>query len=347
MKKLFLGVMAIAALVACNNENVIEKSQATIAFGDSFVQSSNTKPVGRAAADPTYNNDKTLLEAFDVWGFMTKNTGVVFDKERVTRTAEGWSYSNLAYWTTNRDYKFAALAPVDHSNIEVTLAVDNKYLSEDGALGTVTFTNLDGTDDLLYTTQTASTGDTIAAEPAPVHLMFKHLLSKVKFTFTNGFANQFTSMAISNVKMVVPAKGTIDLTQPTPWVWNIVDATNTTTLEFGNTTAPADETVTSVGVGQTLEVLNERLTFPLSTTQNIRIAYQVSFDVTLYQGDQIAYQETKTTTLEDVTLEMGRCYNITATLNAENLKLKPIEFSVEVEPWIDGGEIAGGVVNFN
>ena len=340
MRNLFVGIMAIAAFVACSNESVLEMPNSAIAFGDTFVQNSNSKPL-RSADDPTYNNDTHLLEACDGWAFMGGNTGVVFNPERVTRSATGWTYNNTAYWTPNRKYKFAALAPVDHSNIEVVLA-DGNYISNEGALGSVKFTNVDGTDDLLYATQTVTTLDVIDSKPEPVSLMFKHLLSKVKFTFINGFVNSNSTMVISNVQMKVPAKGVVDLTV-SPVAWSVNEGESSVVLSFGNVTEQDDETIVNLGPEADGEVLLERLTIPVLAPQDINLTYEVSFDVTLYQGDQVAYSATKTATIKNQPLIAGRAYNFTATLNHENLGLHPIEFTATVEPWVET-IVDGGVI---
>ena len=335
MRKLFIGIVALAALVACSNESVIEAPDGTIAFGDMFIQNSSSKPM-RSAADPTYNNETNPLEAFYAWGFMEKNTGVVFNKELVTRTEYGWVYDNLAYWCSFRTYRFAALAPVNHSNIEIALA-DGDYISNDGGLGTVTFTNLDGTDDLLYAaTAPIKIADITAETPAPIQLMFKHLLSKVKFTFVNGFANTYNSVTISNVKMKVPAKGTVDLTgdiNATPAVWSVKEGEESVVLSFGDVTEQDDESVVVLGPGADGEALNERLIIPVANPQDINLTYEVTFDMTLYQGDQVAYSATKTAVIAGEPFVAGRAYDIRAVLSKGSLGLHEITFSVAVEPW--------------
>ena len=340
MKKLFLGFMAIAAMASCVKEQtVVAPEQHAISFSE-FVTNSNTK----TTIDPTYSNPANKLDAFYVWGFMTSNTGEVFSKEKVwyDETLAAWTYSNLAYWAPKKTYKFAALAPVsaiDSDVAKLTLAVDEKYMTNDGALGTVAFTNENGTVDLLYATDEVTTQDVIASNPEKVQFTFKHLLSKVKFTFTNGLSNEKNTIKVTDVKMVVPTYGSLDLTKA-PLTW-VVTNNATSTLEFGNVYEVNDDTFTAnqLKVGQSGEVQNERLTIPVTTTSSLISSYEVSFKVTLYNGTEEGQTIDMTSTITDKTFEPGKCYNFTATLNANNLKLQAIEFDEPiVENWVHGAD---------
>ena len=341
MKKLFLGVLAIASMVACSNDQVIRKTTPDyITFENAFVQGIGSS-ASRAAVDPSFTTNSTnAIDAFDVWGYMDVNTGIVFDQERVVKQVEEdgsvkWAYENLSYCTSNHADYFAALAPVDLENIQVALADLRKYMKAEG-LGTVTFTNIDGTDDLVYAEATTTTTDVKVNKPLPVKLTFKHLLSKVKFTFANGFASEFNTLEVKNIKMVVPANGSIDLTQkPFAWAVNVAADAPTANLFFG---AMSDKDG-NAKIAPTVkgECADERLTIPVAVNDNIKPVYEVYFDVVLYQGDQVAYQGTKKTVIEGVTLEPGKAYNFHATLNHTNVAdeaLLPIEFEVEVEEWI-------------
>lgn len=331
MKKLLLGIFTIAAMVSCvKDKTVATLEQKAISFGN-FVQ--HTK----GAIDPSYNNGDNKLEAFYVWGFHTAPTGVVFDQELVSydATANAWTYTNLAYWAPEKEYKFAALAPVNNDKIQVTLANGN-YMSAEGVLGTVAFENVDGKVDLLYAEDGVITPTTIPDDPEKVDFTFQHLLSKVKFTFTNGLSNEHSSMTVTNVKMVVPAKGTVDLAVK-PYVWNVTE-NSTVTLDFGKAIdkADADEQLAIAGVG---EVENARLTIPLATTASVISTYTVTFDVTLYNGTEVAQVVPMTSTITGTTLEAGKSYNFTATLTADKLGLEEIQFSVVVEDWIEAGDL--------
>ena len=334
MKKLLLGIFTIAAMTSCVKEHTVAAlEQKAISF-DNFVQ--HTK-----AIDPSFNNGDNKITAFYVWGFMTAPTGVVFDKELVSydAAAAGWTYTNLQYWAPSKSYKFAALAPVNNDKIQVTLA-NGDYMSADGVLGTVAFENVDGTVDLVYAEDGVDTPTTIPADPEKVHLTFQHLLSKIKFTFTNGLPSANNTVVVENVKLVVPAKGSSDLAvKPYVWTTETTAGSATTVLEFGNVLDANGEAHLAPAAAGVIE--NERLTIPFATSYS-ELEHVVSFDVTIYAGDQVAQTITKTAVLT-ADFKAGKCYNITATLNAENLGLKPIDFTVTVEDWVDGGSF--GLLN--
>ena len=324
MKKLFVGVLAIASMVACMNEETVRvQDPAAIGFEANWVENATRADV---AVDPSTTT--TSLEGFDVWGFMDTVDGKVFVGEDVTGSQGNFSYVNTQYWIPGHDYYFAALAPMNSANWTLNTKAANTY----GA-GIVDFHNVDGTEDLLYAAKMLSTKGLKAGE-APengvVKLQFSHLLSKVKFTFTNGFDNENAKIDVKDVRMEVPAFASINLAVENWWDnndWTLAEGK--TTLEFGDACA-------NTGIRVKQETANERLTIPADATQK----YTVTFDVVFYQGAVVAYKGTKTVTIENVALEMGKAYNFKAELNASNImadgtELLPIVFDVEeVKDWV-------------
>lgn len=329
MKKLLLGVLAIFALVACNRDEVVsEQSQSFISFGDSFVEVKT-----RAAVDPSTTTN--TITAFDVWGFIGQPSGTVFEKERVTKGAEGWSYNNLQWWVADKTYYFHAISPVDDSNIKV----DTKDMNVAG-LGNIAFTNVNGTTDLLYASQYVTTGKEYPYHEEKVTMQFMHLLSKIKFTFKNGFTNENASLAVKNIVITdAPAEGNIDVNKDRKdFVWNLTQG-KTTKLEFGNVNGgkvmplynPEDVKNGVVDV----ESAVERLTIPADATRS----YTIEFDLELYYGDQLGMTSNRSITLENQAFAIGKNYNLVATITPENFVdggLMPIVFDVEVDEWVDG-----------
>ena len=327
MKKLLVSVLAIAGLVACTQETtLVQKGNAPMEFGAAFVDNATRAD---EAADPSITT--ATIEGFNVWGFMDSPAGKVFEGEDVTGTQGNFTYVNTQYWIPNHDYYFAALAPMDSANWELKTEAANTY----GA-GVISFDNdkAEGGEDLLYAAKMLSTKDLEAGE-APeggvVKLQFNHMLSKVKFTFTNGFDNENAKIDVKNVAMEVPAKASIKVAQQDWWStnqWVLVEGEKTT-LAFGDACA-------NTGIGDKQETAKERLTIPADATQK----YTVTFDVVLYQGTVEAYKGTKTVIIENVALEIGKAYNFKAELNASNItadgsELLPIVFDVEeVKDWV-------------
>lgn len=353
MKRLFIAVLAMASLVACNKNEVLETvSPDAITFEGAWVDNATR------SEDPSYTNeinDKFELKEFDVYGFMTSFTGVVFDQELVSKSVVNgeakWSYANLQYWTPGKQYWFAALAPAGGYSLEKpTTDEAAKY-----GVGKVTFVQPNviaevGTVDLIYSAVQEDGPASVAVAKEPVKLQFKHLLSKVKFSFKNGFTNENATVKITNITMKVPAKGSIDLAQQDWWTtneWELV-AGNPTTMEFG------DMEVEKLEIGKTTSSEYERLTFPTDPDHE----YVVEFDAELFYGAESAYTSHLTTTITGAELKIGKAYNFVAEINNENIvpgndKLNPIEFTVEeIKEWgndvvYDGGAIVTGpfVVN--
>ena len=165
MKKFFVSILAITSLVACTKEEIVkEQSPFEIKYEGAYVEN-----VTRAAVDPSITT--ATIAGFNAYGFMDEPSGIVFNAEDVTKVGGGWSYANTQYWMPGHTYYFAALAPMDSQNWKLTATGNNKL----GA-GVVEFTNVDGTEDLLYAATTVTTPDEITAQPDAVKFAFNHLL---------------------------------------------------------------------------------------------------------------------------------------------------------------------------
>ena len=324
MKKLFVSVLAIASMVACMNEETVRlQDPAAIGFEANWVENATR---ANEAVDPSTTTDS--LTGFKVWGFMDSVDGKVFEGEEVTGSKGNFTYNNIAYWLPGHTYYFAALAPIG-GNWALNTEAANFY----GA-GILNFLNIDGTEDLLYAANVESAP--ALGEAKTVNFTFSHLLSKVKFTFTNGFTNENMYIDVKNVRIVnAPLGGSIDLAVENWWDnddWQLTQ--DKVELAFGDACAKTP-------MGETQVAANERLTIPASAEYE----YKVMFEVALYMGDVLAYEGTKTSYVKGVALEMGKAYNFTATLNASNFteegkELMPIVFDVvEVKDWVEAGNV--------
>ena len=324
MKRFLICALAAIGMVACVSEDVVQlpKSDA-ISFADAFIGNS-TRAV--TAEDPS--TTKANLTAFDVWAYMSTLGGTVLEDEDLTLTDKGnWYYANTQYWTPNRNYFFAALAPMNSANWDL----DTSEAVFDGGAGLVTFTNENGSEDLIYATASATTPDreTLVDEGMPaVKFQFEHLLSKVKFTFHNGFKTDNARLVIENVTMTAPKSGKINLSD-VDYMWTLDN--EEFTLNFGNVGTLSTKTNVNK-----LECDDERLTIPA----NEEYVYNIEFDVTLYYGTEVAYKVTKSSAVTGVALEKGHAYNFFTEINPQNLELHEIVFEVEsVDKWIpENGE---------
>ena len=324
MKKLLVFALATIGMVACFSEDVVQLPKSdTIRFADAYINNSTRADM---AQDPS--TTKATLAAFDVWAYMTSTSGTVLVDEDVTRVGGDWDYRNLQYWTPNKNYFFAALAPMnsDYWNLDASQAVfpdpDNQVA---GGAGLVTFTNNDGGEDLLYATAFVETPDMATLQNngmETVKFQFQHLLSKVKFTFKNGFLTDNATVKVENITMTAPKSGSINLGTGYEWVLGA----ESKVYEFGH----AGE----IAMGEDQQCHDERLTIPADATY----AYNIDFDVTLYYGEEEAYTVHKQSVVTGVALEMGKAYNFVAEITPDNLNLLPIVFEVQgVDSWVDAG----------
>lgn len=312
MKKHLLIVLAAVGLAACTQEEFVALPQSdAIAFDGGFVDNAT-----RAAVDPSTTTAK--IEDFNVWGFMTDNTGTVFSGDKVEKGSNGWAYANTQYWAPARDYFFAAVSPAGSANWSLAVPTTGAFNP-----GVLSFTNADGSEDLLYATASVTTPDYAALANngmEKVKFQFHHLLSKVKFTFANGFATDNVTVKISNVKMTAPASAKIDL-NVADYAW-VLDDVAPLTLEFGD--------VPVLEAKKNDESAVERLSIPAGKDYT----YNITFGIDVYMGAQPALHVDKTSTVTAVALEIGKAYNFTAEINPENLELPSIEFDVvAVDDW--------------
>lgn len=316
MKKyLFIGIAATAMLASCTNDEIVEMApQKAIGFS-TFVDNST-----RAATDPSYtmeDNAPKNWSDFSVWGYDEK--GAILTNEKVSYSTNGWGYTNTAYWAANNTYNFYAIAPNSEGG-KATVTKDGISEIKDFAQ---TSTNQI---DLLYATPVEREITTITTQPDAVAFTFSHILSKVKFTFTNKMPNANTKIIVKDIKISNTAlKGTASNTN-NGWTWESADASNDLELDFGTT-----EKLTQGGNG---ECATEMLLIPASRK------YNITFTVELYSGDATTASASYNHNVELSTeFKTGYSYNLTAEINATNAggddaELYPITFTVTgVNDW--------------
>ena len=320
MKKLFLiGLAATAMLTSCSNDETKEAlAPKGIGFSNAFIDNSV-----RSVSDPSITT--ATIENFDVWGYMGNPAGVVFGGEAVTKSGSDWVYTNIKYWTAN-DYYFDAVAPSAKATVTATTAGE----AGTNPVAKIEFTNTATSQvDLLYAQSGKQTGTITRTEA--VAFTFKHLLSKVKFNFGNGFNTtaQNTTLKVTDIKIKnADTKGTYTTGAGTlAGIWTIDDAT---ALELAFGAAP-DE-ATEIAEQANCDSYNEMLLIPTTKTLN------VTFTVEMLVGGVSAGVWNHTATVA-AALSQGCSYCFTATLDHTNIvpgddELQPIKFTVtEVSDW--------------
>lgn len=310
---LFLGIAATAMLASCTNDETVEMNPQNAIGFETFVDKST-----RAAVDVT----KTNLTAFEVYGWRTKDTRTeqIFNAQEVTANNGVCTYSPLQYWVGGYNYTFEAIAPKSGNNGVTFNAVAS----------TIEFVS-DSETDLIYATGNKDlTGTTNLIEtPGAVGLVFNHLLSRVKFSFVNGFpAESDVKLTVTNVK--IKDAGTTAIYTPSTKTW--AAATSSSDVNFASTA------VANIPGEQSAETEHKYL-IPADIKN-----YTVSFTVVMTQGGVTdTFNHTVTLSTDALVLEAGKSYNLTATLNYENIDpdgdLFPIEFTATVTPWEDFTEV--------
>lgn len=305
MKKglMMLGI-ATMMLASCTNEDVLNVSDSRAIGFNTFVNN-NTK----AVTDIT----TASLSKFYVFGDYDEGASVAFSNTEVIGS-QGGTYTpvNPAYWQTGKTYEFGAYS---NGNASLTASFSN------GAL-TITGYSVDDAKDLI-----AATASEIAApaagEDKSVPLTFKHLLSKVKFTFSTTAVPEAFRMEVSNLTF----KGI--KTAATCVFSNNTISTMWTGTEGDYTIATLGDYAVTDGFASTEDIL----VIPQSNTD-----IEASFKVTIYDentNEEIATNDF-TASLDCTKWVEGYVYNYTATINPDKVdgNLKPITFTVtKVEDW--------------
>ena len=330
MKKIFIAILAVAGLAACSQDMTLETPKgAAIAFDNAFVNNSTR------ATDITVGN----LKDFGVYGSVVNNQGqqgLIFKNQEVKKNGNAYSYSPAQYWIADAQYDFVAIAPYQENGDGKTPTWTYATTTEDDAKnGTLTFYNdrAAANQDLLFASETAvETPASITSKPDAVSFTFNHLLSRVKFTFVNGFASGSNiTLKITDVHITDTYKsGTIDVANgEVANTWTVEDNNNNKknlNVDFNDA---GTEFLAEAGGSASTE---HHYLIPAQAS------YNITFNVELKQAGVSVGNYDRTATVNALNLQKGQSYELKATLNASNTsdqgEIYPIEFTVNsVENW--------------
>lgn len=326
MKKIFVAMLALAAATACSNEDIVSVNQEAIGFDNAFINNSV-----RSVNDPSFKEGNMFTD-FAVFGYV--ENAVLLDGVRVAEdvtnndlTKSTWKYEGTQYWIAGAQYNFNAVAPKTNGGWE-------KAEGTDSSKTVLSFTN-NGTTDLLYAYATA---EGKVSGNALVGFTFRHVLSKVKFTFKNDYNATNATIRVKNVQITDAYEtGTVTLNAATAWSAQA----GTLSLNFGNAAETAVDADEAFGYNSTLESYKELLLIPGAgqTVVESKNTYTITFTVDLLVSGTLVKSYNHTINAEFAP-EAGNSYNLTATINASNIdplhQQEPIEFTVtKVDNWAE------------
>lgn len=331
MKKILFAAVAVMAMAACSNEDVISRPALPVIGFDTFVENSTR------AADITASN----LANFGVYGSVVNSQnqqGMIFANQMVSGSkTTGYSYSPAQYWIAGAKYDFVAFAPYQ-SGADATWTYAPK-VGTAAENGTITFDNAKAgaNQDFLFAATACTTPENITTAPAAVGFTFNHMLSRVKLSFTNGFqSNGNIKLVVKNVHITnTAAVGTLSVAKAVNATaataaavaadWTTAATNNNLDVTFGDVAAAAQ--LAENGSGSTTH-------FYVIPAER---EYNITFVVDLYQAG--VYLDTYNRSAKvTVDFTRGMSYDLKATLNQTNTsdegQLYPIEFTVTgVEEW--------------
>ena len=327
MKKLFTILAVAATLVSCAKEDVVrEAAREAIGFDNAFVENST-----RSVNDPSLT--AASLNDFAVFGFVEGNT--LFDGTKVTKgtatdengqTSTVWTYTDKQYWIAGAKYNFNAVAPYTNGGWTKTAATKDAT--------TLSFTN-NGTTDLLYAY--AAQEGKVSGNTA-VAFTFRHVLSKVKFSFENAYNATNATIRVKDITITNPHK-TANAVLSSTTVWSDLTTDSAFTLNFGmasdneGTTDAKENVEVAYANNFTYESQNELFLIPSATAYDYNVTFTVEL---LVSGSVVAtYQHTATAAFAP---EAGKAYDIKTTITAKNIdpnnEQEPIEFTVtSIDGW--------------
>lgn len=332
MKKSFLmlGVAAMA-LASCTQNEVVEYADSRAIQFDTFVNN-NTRAEG---VEVTATN----IEDFWVYGAYNNTSWVpAFTNVQVERSGSNspytWTPKELAYWVASKSYNFAAYAD-GKTGLE-----DGSTVEYEAASNKLTFTNYSaGQNDLVATTVSGeSWGGT--GTPGTVDLTFKHMLSKVIFTFKTKASKDYT-MKVTNLQIddtaIQAATGTLTGTTIS-WPESGTNGVYTydEIADYADGTQGADGYFSKTSVAR--YVIPQANT-ALTASFTVSVYDASSAEAPLYEKDfsniSLNYHGEEGTNGE---WTEGMVYNYIATINPDqvdpNNNTKPIVFTVTtVDEW--------------
>lgn len=208
MKKISTLLLSagVLAMTGCTSSEILEEGAPELRGAISFGTTNVSKP---SRADNSINN--SLFTDFYVFGTYQPTTSsqpvTVFNNEQVHKAENKWTYDGSSrYWVPGKSYDFYAYS-CGNSGYNVNNATN--YVTPNLSVRVLNLANViaDQTHqhDLLFAKKTNQVRGTeeggTTGTVSPVDLQFKHIFTRLKFTFTSELPDAKYKMTISNVRV--------------------------------------------------------------------------------------------------------------------------------------------------
>ena len=241
MKSKYLAVaLSAVALVACNNEDVLEVNQGR---GISFQVATEASTRAQATTTSTIDN-------FKVWGFTDGKT--LMNGLEVSKDGDDWTYDGTIFWPAT-DVDFYSVSPAENCGGTVSITKDAQKIT-----GFTVNTDQSKQVDLLYAVNKGEKKADHAEGSKPVNINFRHALSQIVFKAKN--TNENLKVIVKGVKIAnIKKKG--DFTYPTSATTDNVasESGSITSGTQGTWDTPTDATTFSAGMDANGVTLNGKV----------------------------------------------------------------------------------------
>lgn len=322
MKKvIFMLAAGAIALSSCSETEVIEQGVQTNAIGFT----NHVSKGSRAITDADFDH-------FKVYGSYTmpgsdKPVDIFSGGQDVNKVEGKWTYSPTRNWIVDATYTFAAYA-VDK---DAALPGRANYGADPGSRAyylNLAEMQIDGNQgnqtDIVYAKSKSYLGQESGNET--VSLEFKHILSRLDFTFISGLPDGFTAQISDPCIVSVRNKGRF-LGSTLTWTevereGNINDISIQLSIEDGNLNETQKEVKT--GVAYVIPYIY--------TSKNVGIL----FDIVIKDSDEKIVVNKQLSAYWAPRWLQNNTYSYRITINGNAAGLEPIEFEGSVADWVTG-----------
>ena len=209
-KSLFLLGVAAAVFSGCSNQEVMDVAE----YANQPIEFTTFVDKTTRSGDVTSQNFQKFWVFAQNKGTGDQNWADAFTNVQVSKAGDNeWLPINTYYWEKNKEFRFAGYANGESQLNKSIVSYDAGSQSGGSTSGLLTFTaySTDGKNDLVAAMGNESnyTWDGTASGEAPkVSMTFRHMLSKLTFTFKTKMANTYTvaNQQAPSLKQDFPAR---------------------------------------------------------------------------------------------------------------------------------------------